>query len=175
MRATPHRTLARSWGRPLVRILLAASLGAGSGVASAWGQGADTGPEPGIEGLRWMAGQWSGEESGVAMEETWLAPSGGIMIGLHRDVFSPDRAFFEFLRIEASDSGIVYLAQPLGRPATAFPLVEMSESRAVFENPAHDFPQRITYSRTENVLRARVDGVQDGVEKSQEWAWKGKE
>lgn|GEM_PF-4994472 len=38
----------------------------------------------------------------------------------------------------------VIVAQPSGRPPTEFVLTELGKTRAVFENPRHDSPQRIT-------------------------------
>jgi hypothetical protein len=38
--------------------------------------------------LAWLAGSWSGETGGLAMEEHWTAPSGGALLGMHRDVKS---------------------------------------------------------------------------------------
>jgi hypothetical protein len=106
------------------------------------------------------------------MEEIWLAPKGGMLLGLHRDVVPGQRAFFEFLRIVESGDGIVYEASPGGRPATAFTLTSLDGERAVFENPAHDFPQRIIYMRQGDDLRARVEGMQNGRARSEEWAWR---
>lgn len=100
-----------------------------------------------------------------------MAPDGGLLLGLHRDVRASGRTFFEFLRIEESDSGLVYVAQPLGRPPVRFPLLTIGESEVVFENAAHDFPQRIIYTREDNVLRARVEGTIDGTGRVESWEW----
>lgn len=122
---------------------------------------------PKLEDLSWMTGHWSATVDGWVMEEVWLAPSGGIMLGMHRDV-KGIRSTFEFIRIAQSGGGVVYLAQPGGRPATSFPLIEVTSTRAVFENPQHDFPKRIIYTLADGRLCARVEG--DG-EKAQEWCW----
>jgi hypothetical protein len=79
---------------------------------------------------------------------------------------------FEFLRIEQKGDEIVYLSMPNGRsPATPFPLKEVSGTRVVFENPTHDFPQRIIYWKDGADLRARIEGTQNGKEGSMEWRW----
>ena len=109
---------------------------------------------------------------GTRSEECWLAPGGGIMLGMHRDVFSNGRSFFEFLRIAAHEDGLAYLASPVGRPPTAFRLVRREARRAVFENPEHDFPQRILYWREGDVLHARIEGETEGEARSAEWAWR---
>jgi len=57
------------------------------------------------------------------------------------------RVFAEALRIEARAEGVFYVATPEGEPTTAFRLTRGTDAEAVFENPAHDFPTRITYRR----------------------------
>ena len=125
-----------------------------------------------LDALAWMAGTWEGREaSGVEMEEVWLAPKGGAMLGLHRDVAGGRTVSFEFLRIAAEKDGIVYWASPGGRPATPFKLAESGPRRAVFANPAHDFPKRILYWIDETgALHARIEG--DAPAKAQEWTWR---
>jgi hypothetical protein len=123
--------------------------------------------EPKLDDLRWLAGHWADTVDGWAMEEIWTEPAGGVMIGMHRDAKGA-KVSFEFIRIAATPEGIVYFAQPGGRPPTPFKLTEVSATRAVFENPQHDFPKRILYTLQEKRLCARVEG--DG-EKAQEWCW----
>lgn len=120
-----------------------------------------------IDALAWMSGHWRGTSDGWQMEEVWLAPAGGVMLGMHRDT-NGAKTSFEFIRIAETAEGIVYFAQPSGKPATPFTLTEVTASRAVFENPRHDFPQRITYTLTEGRLCARVEGDK---EDAQEWCW----
>ena len=130
------------------------------------------GRKPDIADLAWMSGSWSGESRGIQMEEHWTAPKGNTMVGIHRDVGKGRTLLFEFLRIEQQGDQIVYLSMPNGRsPATAFPLKEISGTRVVFENPAHDFPQRIIYWKDGNDLRARIEGTQNGKAGSDEWRW----
>jgi Domain of unknown function (DUF6265) len=92
-----------------------------------------------------MAGTWTGVQEKVEMEEHWLPPKGNTMLGLHRDVASGKTVMFEFLRIEWTPEGITYWASPRGRAATPFRLKEARDKYVVFENPEHDFPQRIIY------------------------------
>jgi hypothetical protein len=126
--------------------------------------------EPKLADLSWMAGHWTGTHDGWQMEEVWLAPNGGVMVGMHRDA-KDAKSSFEFLRIAATPDGLVYLAQPGGKPATPFPLTELSKGRVVFSNPQHDFPKRIIYSLQGAKLCARVEG--DG-EAAEEWCWSAK-
>jgi hypothetical protein len=130
-------------------------------------------PKPILSDLAWMAGSWSGTtDRGIEMEEHWTAPKGNSMVGIHRDVGKGRTMLFEFLRIEQQGDQIVYLSMPNGRsPATPFPLKDVSGARVVFENPAHDFPQRIIYWKDGADLRARIEGTMNGKPGSQEWRW----
>lgn len=122
---------------------------------------------PKIDDLAWMSGHWSATVDGVQMEEVWLPPAGGMMLGMHRDA-KGEKASFEFIRIARTPEGIAYLAQPGGRPPTAFLLTEVTATRAVFANPKHDFPQRIVYELRGGRLCATVSG--EG-QPSESWCW----
>jgi len=124
-----------------------------------------------LDQLSWLAGKWEGEEDGVFMEEVWLDARGGLMLGLHRDSRPGAAAFFEYLRIEERTDGLVYLASPRGQPATEFTAVELSDSLAVFQNPAHDYPQKISY-RVDDTgrLHVQIAGM-DASAPVSEWVW----
>ena len=134
-----------------------------------------TGTEPGddVAGLGWLAGSWVLVSGDAVSEEHWTQPRGGTMLGLNRTVIDGRTAAFEYLRIEATPDGVVFLASPQGRhPPTRFALIESGPQRAVFENPHHDFPNRIVYERRGNRLDARIEGQQDDQPISEEWSWR---
>lgn len=129
-------------------------------------------PKPDINQLSWLAGYWTAEIGGTQMEELWLPVSGNMMIGLHRDTFSSGRTFFEYLRIEQTENGISYSASPGGKAPTEFRFKELAENRVIFENPDHDFPQRIIYRlEKDTVLVARIEGEVGNELRSSEWRW----
>ena len=123
-----------------------------------------------VDDLAWMTGHWTGTTDGWVIEEVWLAPSGGVLLGMHRETNGP-KARFEFFRIATTAEGIVYFAQPGGKPPTPFTLTEAGTTRAVFANARHDFPQRIIYTLQDKRLCARVEG--EG-EEPEEWCWERK-
>jgi hypothetical protein len=126
-----------------------------------------------LDSLAWMAGTWVGESEGLRMEEHWTAPEGGLMVAMHRDVRGGRAISFEFLRIEAHGDTLVYVALPRGRHETPFPLKELGAKRVVFENPTHDYPQRILYWQSRpGTLSARTEGTLNGKEEHEEWTWK---
>jgi hypothetical protein len=124
-----------------------------------------TAPAYKIEDLAWLSGDWETAPGRMQTDEHWTKVSGGSLIGMSRTVAGGRTVFFEYLRIEARGSEIFYVAHPKARtPGTDFKLARLNSQEAVFENPAHDFPKRITYRRNaDGSLTARVEG--DGTEK----------
>ena len=130
---------------------------------------------PKLEDLGWMAGHWRGTVDGVEYEEVWLAPSGRLMLGMHREVTAAKPAWFEFLRIEERSDGIFYVAMPGGNPPTDFKMKIVSATRVEFENRQHDFPQRIVYRLDGPRLCAEVSGPGKSGERSEQWCWERSE
>lgn len=134
-------------------------------------------PKASAADLAWLEGHWAGTDGPLQMEEIWTSAAGGALVGLHKDVAvraggAPKMVSFEFLRIESGPDGFAYVAQPGGRPPTRFPLVEHGPKRAVFANPAHDFPQRILYWMDDaGALHARIEGPKGGKTVGEEWTW----
>jgi hypothetical protein len=131
------------------------------------------GPAPlTVESLAWLEGTWTGEKDGIRTEEVWTGVRGGALLGLHSDVKAGRLVGWEFLRIAVTDGRVVYHASPRSAPPTPFTLVEAGARRAVFENKAHDFPQRILYWIDDaGAMHARIEGPQGGRTAGEEWVW----
>jgi hypothetical protein len=112
--------------------------------------------------LGFLVGHWCLEARGERIEEYWLPAAGDVMLGVGRTVKDGKTASFEFFRIEAKAGLTNYLAQPQGAPPTAFGLAAAGPGWARFENPRHDFPQRVEYRRTTTGLHAQIAGPGDG-------------
>ena len=122
--------------------------------------------------LGWLAGTWTGTQDGVQMEELWMPPQGGALLGLHRDIKQGRMVSFEFFRIATTPEGTFYFASPRSAPPTPFRLVKLEGRRVEFENPAHDFPQRVLYWLDDGgALHARIEGPMDGKPVAEEWTW----
>lgn len=130
-----------------------------------------------IADVAWIAGNWSGTRGAngaTSFEERWSPPKGGSMLATSRTVSRDKLSAFEFLRIVERDGGLVYFAQPGGAPATEFVLSEVSAVRAVFDNPRHDYPQRIVYELSaEGGLTATVGFTKGGTPRRFEFKREG--
>lgn len=114
-------------------------------------------PRPSVADLAWMSGRWVAQDNGRWTEEHWSAPRAGTMMGYSWSGEGETIREYEYLRLQAGeDDEIVYLAQPNGGAGVGFYLAEAGATSATFENPTHDFPQRIRYARTNDVMVATI-------------------
>jgi hypothetical protein len=122
--------------------------------------------------LEWLGGVWVGNAGSSNVEERWTPPAGGSMLAVARSLRGGAMTSFEFLCIVERGGGLVYTAMPNGRqPPTEFTLTAIDESGATFENPAHDFPKKIRYTRKpDGSLEAVTSG--DATERAQTFVFR---
>lgn len=128
-------------------------------------------PVPRVAALHWMSGSWIEETERGTVAETWIGPRDGMMAAVNFTTRRSGPPQFEYQRIADTPTGFTYYAQPGGRPAVEFAMKEVGEMRVVFENAAHDFPQRILYWREGEALRARIEGTINGQARQREWTF----
>jgi hypothetical protein len=95
----------------------------------------------------WLSGCWQVTRGSEVIDEQWMAPRGGIMLGMARSVRGDREVSTESTTIRVRDGRLVYEANPSGQSPTTFAATSASADRLVFENPAHDYPRRIVYER----------------------------
>ncbi len=90
------------------------------------------------------------------------------MLGISRTVADGKTVEFEFMQIREETNGeILFIAKPSGQPEATFKLIKGSAREVIFENPQHDFPQRVIYRlQDDGSLLGRIEGVSKGKEKS---------
>ncbi len=107
----------------------------------------------------WLAGCWELRAGARVTTEQWMAPAGGLMLGMSRTVVRDTARATESLALARRDGKVTYTAKPSDQAETHFAASHLSDTLLVFENPAHDFPQRIIYRRrgADSVI-ARIEG-----------------
>jgi uncharacterized protein DUF6265 len=120
-----------------------------------------------VTGIGWLAGCWRQTAARGTIEEQWMRPAGGTMLGVGRTVrLGAERdstTEFEFLRVFERAGKLVYAALPSGQSYTEFTETELTDSSVSFGNPTHDFPQFVRYRRhgADSVI-AGIDGTIQG-------------
>ena len=126
----------------------------------------DVRPQPAraasVETVKWMAGCWSSSAAGDDTHEYWFAAGADAMIGIGRTVKGGQLASYEHMVIRGTPAGLAFIATPSGQREATFIASRASATGVTFENPAHDFPQRVIYRLEKDSLRARVEGTQNG-------------
>ena len=103
-----------------------------------------------------------------------MRPVAGTMLGTARNVKVSKTTFIEFAMIHVDNGKLAITVQSgLTSEKTTFPMVTLKSGEVVFENPQHDFPQRILYRSTgKNGLFAKIDGTMKGKAASEEFPMK---
>ena len=124
-----------------------------------------------LDDLAWLAGTWRAQQSdGAVVTETWLPAEGGVMPGVGRTVRG-GKAQVEFVRIDEKDGGLAFTAIVGRQPPTTFPARSATAEALVFENPGHDFPQRVIYRRCGADLCAAIEGMMNGRLERTDWRY----
>ena len=142
-------------------------------VLAAWPAAATAPPAEMVIGGR-LAGCWERIVPNGRTVEQWLPEEGGLLLGMSRTVRDGKVREYEFLRIDRDPAGkLRYVAQPSGQAEATFMLKSLSEDTVVFENPQHDFPQRILYRFVDkDTLVGRIEGSVGGQARSADFPYK---
>ena len=112
-----------------------------------------------IDRAAWLSGCWEMRVRDRFTMEMWMPPAGGTMMGASRTTRAGVVREYEQLRLHTSGDTLIYSALPSGQSLADFRSTSVSETALVFENPAHDFPKKISYRRIgRDSIVARVEG-----------------
>ncbi|HRY99616.1 MAG TPA: DUF6265 family protein [Bacteroidales bacterium] len=96
----------------------------------------------------WLEGSWQAETDS-AVHETWEITVTGLLQGYGWRSEDGDTVVSERLQLEANGQQLKYMATVKGQnqgQAITFLGLAFSDSAFLVENPAHDFPQSISYT-----------------------------
>lgn len=119
-----------------------------------------------LKKTEWLLGSWRGVFPEGSVGESWERQNEHLFTGSGFFVMGTDTVSKEKLRLLSEGAGVFYeptvSAQNDGK-TVRFKLTSADDSSLVFENPAHDFPQKITYRRIgPDSLFAEISGQQKG-------------
>lgn len=124
-----------------------------------------------LEQLDWIIGKWKRESRRGEVYETWQRLSDSTVEGDSWIVSSSDgkKVPLESLLLVEMAGDVFYIPKVAENEyPVPFRLTSMEPGRVVFENPTHDFPQKIIYQRTgDDELKVTIEGPGDGEEARQ--------
>lgn len=138
--------------------------------------GSPDGKNPGslpIGKLSWLVGKWQNHSENVVMYELWEKANDSVFTGKSFVIAAGDTVFSESIFLKEIGSDLFYIPsvsnQNEGKPVV-FTLTTITDSCFIFDNPKHDFPQRIVYCFNSNdSLLAYIEGNKNGKYKREDF------
>jgi hypothetical protein len=120
----------------------------------------------GLNKLDWFIGSWTGVTSESTFTETWQKVNDTLFTGQSYFIKGSDTLSSETISLQQHDTSVFYVPLVEGQndnKPVHFRLTFSDSVNAVFENPEHDFPQKIAYQLKENdSLIATISGSIEG-------------
>lgn len=127
-----------------------------------------------LEKASWLIGNWGNNANGAAMTENWVQLNDSVFSGESYVVVNKDTVFAETVKLDEASGKMAYTVSVPGQNKelpVRFEMSSLNDKQMVFENPAHDYPNKITYTKiTNDSLVAEISGVQKGKATSQKFA-----
>jgi hypothetical protein len=122
-----------------------------------------------LEDFHWLEGTWEDSKTfgfktppQIFVEEWKVYPDS--MSGKGYYIKGSDTTLIELLSLIKTDDQVVYVARPLGQPIIGFPFKGIDQDQYLFENKAHDFPQKIGYHpKSKDSLDIYLEGISNGM------------
>ena len=106
------------------------------------------------EDLKWMSGCWRTADK--SYREVWTKPDSGFLFGYSLTYDETGAlSFFEQSRIDGG-SPAVFNAYPGGFGPTEFTEESRAKNTVTFSNSAHDYPQKVSYTRKGSRMTATI-------------------
>ena len=119
-----------------------------------------------LDDLAWLEGTWQRESSRGPIYERWVRLSDSTWEGdsWREQATDGQQRPLESLLLAEMGGELFYIPKVAENPLPVpFKLTSLADGRAVFDNPQHDFPQRIVYERkSETAMTVRIEGPGEG-------------
>ena len=129
-----------------------------------------------VKKAEWLIGTWENKTPKGSVFETWTKVNDHELSGKSYLVKEKDTVVFETIQVVQEQDLLFYIPlvknQNNGLPVR-FTGKAISETQLIFENPQHDFPQKISYTKIKSdSLVAEISGIQNGQQRKQTFLMK---
>jgi len=129
-----------------------------------------------IKKAEWLIGTWENQTQRGSIYETWTKISDDEFYGKNYILKEKDTIVFETIRLVQEQDSLFYIPTVKNQNndfPVRFSSKLISKDRLVFENPKHDFPQIISYTKIGvDSLIAEISGIKNGQERKQTFPMK---
>lgn len=128
--------------------------------------------------MNWLLGNWENKMIEGNLSESWEKKDDSTFVGHSYFIKEKDTISFESIELLQKGDAIFYIPTVKGqnkdKPIT-FKLTTSTDNQFIFENPAHDYPQKIVYKKAgPNDLIATISGTQQGKTSTESYPMKRK-
>lgn len=124
-----------------------------------------------IQKAEWLIGTWENKTQRGSIFETWTKISEVELSGKSYILKEKDTIVFETIRLLQEQENLFYIPKVKnqnGDLPVRFSMKTISDTKLVFENQQHDFPQIISYTKINaDSLIAEISGTKNGKERKQ--------
>jgi hypothetical protein len=122
----------------------------------------------------WLIGEWQKKDSIGTLQENWKSENDSTYSGASYFIIEKgDTVHSESIELMEDKEHLIYTATVKGEnndDSIPFQMTESTDSLLVFENPKHDYPQKIKYKlNKDKSILATVSGKQKGKESSESY------
>lgn len=129
-----------------------------------------------LSDAKWLLGKWGNQTQRGKMVEEWSLVNDSTYGGRSYMITATDSVPLESIALKKEGDDIFYIPTVKGQnndQPVKFRLTSSSANQLVFENPAHDFPQKISYTlETEGSLMAEISGIVNGQQRARKFPMK---
>ncbi|WP_281635821.1 DUF6265 family protein [Flavobacterium marginilacus] len=129
-----------------------------------------------IKSANWLLGKWESKIDDGDLSENWKQVNDSTFQGESFFIKGKDTLHFESITLQQKGEELFYNATVKGQnenKAVPFRLTSKTEKQLVFENPKHDYPQKIIYTQiSKDSLVASISGVQLGKPSAEKFGMK---
>lgn len=127
-----------------------------------------------LEKMNWLIGNWEQSLPDGTLKETWTMQNDSTFSGDSYFINTKDTVHFESIQLVQKAEELTYIATVVGQnneQPVAFKLTSDTDDTFTFENPAHDYPQKISYKKVSGTsLIASISGKQQGKQSTESYA-----
>lgn len=121
----------------------------------------------------WIIGNWENKSAEGILTENWQKLNDSTFNASSYYIKGKDTLHFETIVLAQKGETLTYFATVKGQnedKAITFASTAESDKQLVFENPKHDYPQKITYTKNaDNTLTAEISGNLQGKPSSEKF------
>ena len=129
-----------------------------------------------LENANWFIGRWENATPEMTFTEIWKKANDSTYTAESFVLVSKDTVFYESVDLLQKNDSLFYTVSVRNQnneKPVSFYLTKSNNNQLIFENPKHDFPNKIMYNKINNdSIVATIEGIKNGKTQSETFPMK---